>query len=68
MLLHMRLRSRQLHLASKKWEQKFERNVTRDQSNAEALERLGWRVLVVWECETKGQESLEAKLQALLSS
>lgn len=53
---------------SKKWEQKFERNVTRDQSNAEALERLGWRVLVVWECETKGQESLEAKLQALLSS
>jgi len=33
------------------WEQKFERNIARDKRVSEALEKLGWRVLVVWECQ-----------------
>ncbi len=33
------------------WEKKFAINVKRDHENAAALRRLGWRVLVVWECE-----------------
>ena len=33
------------------WEEKFERNVERDEENEEALEELGWQVLIVWECE-----------------
>ena len=33
------------------WASKFEANVARDGRNLKALERLGWRVLVVWECE-----------------
>ena len=33
------------------WEVKLARNVTRDQSNYDALAKKGWRVIVVWECE-----------------
>ncbi len=33
------------------WRPKLERNVERDRENRKALRRLGWRVLVVWECE-----------------
>jgi len=33
------------------WEEKFARNVARDRRNRAELKKLGWRVLVVWECE-----------------
>ena len=33
------------------WEPKLQRNVERDKENIEALHRLGWRTIVVWECE-----------------
>ena len=35
------------------WGAKFEANVRRDRNAVEALEGLGWRVLVLWECESK---------------
>lgn len=35
------------------WIPKINRNVERDQLNKAALEKLGWRVLVVWECSLK---------------
>lgn len=35
------------------WEAKFARNRARDQRAAEALAARGFRVLVIWECETK---------------
>lgn len=34
------------------WNAKFERNVERDRKNILALQKLGWNVIVVWECET----------------
>jgi DNA mismatch endonuclease (patch repair protein) len=33
------------------WEEKFARNLARDRRNRRELRKLGWRVLVVWECE-----------------
>ena len=33
------------------WRSKFERNVYRDEKNLKQLKDLGWKVLVVWECE-----------------
>lgn len=33
------------------WRSKFERNVERDSENREKLKGLGWRPLVIWECE-----------------
>ena len=35
------------------WTKKIEGNVARDLHNVRALRRLGWRVAVVWECQTK---------------
>lgn len=48
------------------WETKLQRNVLRDQENAKALRQLGWRVLTVWECETKQPEKLQRRLARLL--
>ena len=45
------------------WLDKFERNIARDRRAAEALASQGWRVLVVWECETKNAEALEQMLR-----
>ena len=35
------------------WKDKITRNKARDQKNAAALKKLGWRVITVWECEIK---------------
>lgn len=48
------------------WGAKLDRNVARDQRNAAELERLGWRVVVIWECETKNPESLGSILRQRL--
>ena len=44
------------------WCGKFKRNTERDAENRKKLEEDGWRVLVIWECETKTQESIEVFL------
>lgn len=33
------------------WKLKFEKNVSNDSKNREKLEKLGYQVLVLWECE-----------------
>ena len=38
------------------WRNKIEGNVTRDKSNYEKLQQLGWRTFIVWECELKGKK------------
>jgi DNA mismatch endonuclease, patch repair protein len=35
------------------WKSKFEATVARDKRNADALQELGLRVIVIWECELK---------------
>ncbi|QKL03920.1 DNA mismatch endonuclease Vsr [Pseudomonas sp. NY5710] len=45
------------------WLPKFASNVERDNRKAEQLRELGWRVVVVWECETKDVMSLDARLR-----
>ena len=45
------------------WVAKFERNVARDAASEVRLRELGWRVIVVWECETRSPISLEERLQ-----
>lgn len=44
------------------WLEKFERNVARDAANAATLRKMGWRVLAVWECETKDLPQLTRRL------
>jgi DNA mismatch endonuclease (patch repair protein) len=45
------------------WTDKFERNVERDRANVDALRAAGWRVLVVWECETRDPAKLGERLR-----
>ena len=47
------------------WETKIARNKHRDEVTAAHLEALGWTVIVVWECELRGKEKAEARIQTL---
>lgn len=48
------------------WERKFKNNVERDRRAQKELERLGWKVFVIWECETADVPGLTLKLRAYL--
>lgn len=48
------------------WEPKLEANRQRDEVNVQKLFRLGWKVLVVWECEIGNKEQLENKIRSFL--
>ncbi|UVV69170.1 very short patch repair endonuclease [Brucella anthropi] len=45
-----------------KWAEKFERNRLRDARAKAELEKLGWSVLVIWECETRSEKALAEQL------
>ena len=45
------------------WTKKFSDNVERDSRVTKGLEGLGWRVLIIWECETTHLETLANRLQ-----
>lgn len=45
------------------WISKFERNQERDRKNINLLRDQGWKVLVVWECETHHREAVEMRLR-----
>lgn len=45
------------------WLPKFSKNIERDANKTALLEEQGWRVLIVWECETKNIESLNTRLK-----
>lgn len=44
------------------WGPKLEANVARDKRNVRDLEARGWLVLTLWQCETKEEQVLLAKL------
>lgn len=48
------------------WSAKIDRNRARDARALEALAGLGWRVLVVWECELRNLAALDARLGSAL--
>lgn len=52
------------------WRAKLAGNVARDEKSRRALRRLGWRVLTIWECETrsKSPEQLERRIVSFLGA
>lgn len=50
------------------WLKKLESNVIRHQQVKSDLERLGWLVITVWECELREPDLLAARLDADLIS
>jgi DNA mismatch endonuclease, patch repair protein len=50
------------------WFIKRNGNVQRDRRNVRLLKKGGWKVMTVWECETKNRAALEKKIAAFLTS
>jgi DNA mismatch endonuclease (patch repair protein) len=50
------------------WGPKLRRNVERDVRNLKDLKKLGWRVLVIWECQVKNsnRKQLQRRLRTFL--
>ena len=49
------------------WLTKRLSNVERDRRNLRLLRRAGWRVLTVWECETRNASYLTKRIERFLS-
>ncbi|MGZ3797826.1 MAG: very short patch repair endonuclease [Pseudobdellovibrionaceae bacterium] len=50
------------------WKQKISRNKERDATVQEALQSMGWNVMVIWECELKNKERLAEIIKAFLDT
>lgn len=48
------------------WETKLARNRERDKSVVKALEALGWKAIVIWECEMQKPNKVRSKLRGFL--
>lgn len=48
------------------WDAKLDGNLARDRRNIEALEAMGWRVLVLWECTAEKPQDAAALLSVFL--
>ncbi len=49
------------------WHNKIETNINRDRRNLRVLKRLGWKVIVVWECQLKNKRR-EKTLKRLVAN
>jgi DNA mismatch endonuclease (patch repair protein) len=47
------------------WQEKFQKNIERDNREIKQLEIMGWHVIVVWECEISNKAKREQRLQEL---
>jgi DNA mismatch endonuclease (patch repair protein) len=50
------------------WEKKFEATLARDRLAVASLQKAGWLVLTVWECETRQRQNLERILTSFLAT
>ena len=49
------------------WENKFKTNVKRDKEIQEKIKNIGWKSVVIWECEVRNIESIEEKIKRFLN-
>lgn len=49
------------------WNNRLDGNTRRDRTTERRLRRLGWGVLVIWECETKSMAKMEARIRRFLA-
>ncbi len=50
------------------WQTKRFRNVARDKENLKAYKKEGWKILTIWECETKTIDDLKKRLVHFLNN
>lgn len=48
------------------WKEKLQKNVERDKKQIQILKELGWKVIIVWECELSAIQKREERLVELV--
>ena len=48
------------------WKEKISRNKLRDDKNQDLLIKLGWKVVIIWQCEISNVEKRKMRLENLL--
>jgi DNA mismatch endonuclease (patch repair protein) len=48
------------------WREKISRNQERDTENIDSLYRMGWHVMIIWECEINSNNCIEKTLELFL--
>jgi len=48
------------------WKPKLKKNVSKQREDIKKLKKDGWRVNIIWECETRNENKLSKKLQKIL--
>lgn len=49
------------------WAEKISKNISRDNKNKEELQALGWKVLLVWDCELRNKKTRDSRIDLLVS-
>jgi DNA mismatch endonuclease (patch repair protein) len=52
----------------KYWNAKIARNVARDTENISVLQSMGWRVIIIWECELKDLDTVLQNFNTFIKS
>ena len=50
------------------WDNKFNKNIERDQRVEGKLHDLGWKTLTIWECESKHEEIIVEKVNNIIKN
>ena len=48
------------------WKEKISNNKSRDNKNTDLLVKLGWKVIIIWQCEISNVNSRKIRLEFLL--
>lgn len=48
------------------WKQKIEKNIERDKQIIAQLEKDGWTVIIIWQCEIRNKEKCNMRLNELI--
>ena len=48
------------------WKTKLQKNIMRQRSDIRKLKKLGWKTLVLWECQLKNESSLCGKISRVI--
>ncbi len=49
------------------WNKKIDKNIARDKKTQRELKKLGWKSLVIWQCQIAKQEVLEKRISRFLT-
>lgn len=49
------------------WKNKLAKNISSQKKNIQALQKLTWKVLVIWECETLQKDKLKGIIESSLN-